>query len=370
MSSRRLHLNIGWEAVEAATAKMEQLDQDATLAILEARSIRMRRREQLDRRAAAIKRATDKYAQLDNGDHPDIRIRRSFVRLGTARPRREDDPRLKTVKGDVETRPPLTKLIHRPSNALQVYLSLLYIAHLEFEPGDRWKNERKNTGVGGWGELCGLLAPATSNRELNLRITRALTKLADHDLVRVGPWKSENRFDRFTLYREDDRKRYFVPSATEAQILPAAFFTAGWHLVLTNEEMATLLASVEQTRRPRSRKDAAEAGVALPQLVRWQFYGLAPEAFSARHELAEFGLIDMFDPMDRTNGKLSDNQRQADVLRAPRITLKLDEFDFSRPAVEVVNAKLRKPVPPRLVERATALRLLDSVGRWQEPSTP
>jgi hypothetical protein len=37
MNSRRLHLTIGWEAVEAATAKMEQLDRDTTL---EARTVR------------------------------------------------------------------------------------------------------------------------------------------------------------------------------------------------------------------------------------------------------------------------------------------------------------------------------------------
>lgn len=83
------------------------------------------------------------------------------------------------------TRQALTSLTHRPSNALQVYLSLLYTAHLEFEPGDRWKNGRANNGVDGWSELCGLLALDVSNRELNLRMTRALTKLAEHDLVQA-----------------------------------------------------------------------------------------------------------------------------------------------------------------------------------------
>lgn len=368
MSSRRLQLGIGMDAVRAATKKMAKLDQETTVAIAEARSVRIRRQEYLDQRTDAIRRATDKYATLDDGDQPDIRIRRRFVRLGTARARRETDPRLKTVRGDVDTRPPLTQLIHRPSNALQVYLSLLYIAHLEFEPGARWKNGRPNNGVGGWSELSGLLAPDTSNRELNLRMTRALTKLAEHDLVRVGARKSERRFDRFTLYQENrSRSRYFVPSAGDSLTLPAGFFMAGWHLVLTNEEMATLLAVAAQTERPRSRKDADEAGVALPQLVRWQWYGLSPEAFSARHELQEFGLINMFDPMDRTNGKLSDNQRQKDLLRAPRITLKLNEVDFSRPAIDVVKTSLGKPVPPRWLDRAIALQLIDNGGRWRDP---
>jgi hypothetical protein len=368
MSSRLVRPNISWKVVEATVAKTEKLDREAKAAIVEARKVRLLRRNQLDKRAAAIRRATDRYAILDRGDHPQIRIRRPFVRLDTGRPPQEDDSWPKAVKealkADVDSRPPLTKLIHRPSNALQVYLSLLYIAQLEFEPGVRWENERDNNGVRGWGELCGLRAPATLNKELNLRVTRALAKLADNDLVLVGEWKSRNRFDGFTLHREDERQAYFAPSPSESRSLPAAFFTAGWHLVLTSEEMATLLVVIEQTGQPRARRDAAQVGVALPQSVRWRFYGLAPEAFAARHELEEFGLIDMFDPMDRTNGKLSDKQRQEE-LRAPRITLKLDGFDFGRPAIEVVKAKLADPVPPRLVERAMGLRLLDDAGRWR-----
>ncbi|ODQ95577.1 hypothetical protein BHQ17_04460 [Mycolicibacterium holsaticum] len=84
--------------------------------------------------------------------------------------------------------------------------------------------------------------------------------------------------------------------------------------------------------------------------------------------MEEFGLIECFDPMDRTNGKLSDRQRKEE-LRAPRITLKLDSFDFGRPAIEVVKAKLADPVPPRLVVSALGLQLLDDKGRWREPKT-
>ncbi len=372
MSSDRLRPNLTWEAMKAAAAKHEQWDREAAAAIVAARTTRLQRREQLDKRAAAIKRATDRYAILDRGENPQIRIRRPFIRLEAGRAPQEDESWPKTVQealdADVDSRPPLTKLIHRPSNALQVYLSLLYIAQLEFGPG-RWKNERDNNGVNGWGELCGLRAPATLNKELNLRVTRALAKLADHDLVRVGEWNSRNKFHGFNLHREDERQTYFAPSPSESRSLPAAFFTSGWHLVLTSDEMATLLAVVEQTGQPRARRDAALVGVALPLSMRWRFYGLAPEAFAARHELQEFGLIDMTDPMDRTNGKLSDKQRQTE-LRAPRITLKLDEFDFGRSAIEVVKAKLAKQVPPRMVERATGLRLIDDVGCWREPQTP
>lgn len=360
------------EAIEAAVAKTKKLDRDAKAACVAARNVRLLRRDQLEVQAGAIKRATDRYELVDHGENPVIRIRRSFVRLVTGRPPQEDDSwpaaTREKLRADVDSRPPLTVLIQRPGNALQVYLSMLYIAQLDLGPGARWVNERDNNGRGGWGELSGLFAPSGKTKELNLRVTRALAKLADHDLVRVGEEGSRNRFDGFILHREDERQAYFAPSTSESRSLPAAFFRAGWHLVLTNCEMATLLAINEQTARLRAWRDAAQVGVALPESVRWRFYGLSPEAFAARHELEEFGLIDMFDPMDRTDGKLSETQRRAEM-RAPRITLNLDGFDFSRPAIEVVMAKLAAPVPPRLVAKAMGQQLLDNNGRWQEPKT-
>jgi hypothetical protein len=361
------------DAIDAADATTKKLDKDDNAACVAAHNVRKLRRTQLDIRAEAIKRATDRYEILDQGENPEIRIRRSFVRLDTGRPPQEDDSWPATVReklrADIESRPPLTKLNHRPSHAAQVYLSLIFVAQLEFEPGVRWVNERDNNGRDGWGELSGLLAPSVLSKELNLRVTRALAKLADHDLVRVGERGSRSRFDGFTLHREDERQTYFAPSPSESRSLPVGFFTAGWHLVLTNDEMATLLAIIEQTAQPRARKDAAQVGVALPQSVRWRFYGLSPEAFASRHELEEFGLIEMFDPMDRTDGKLSDSQRKAEM-RAPRLTLKLDGFDFSRPAIEVVRSKLARPVPPRMVSRARRHGLLDDAGTWREPGTP
>ena len=374
MSPRVMSPKLTPKVIEAAAAAAKELDADAKAACVAAHKIRLLRRKQLDVRSAAIKRATDKYEVLDQGENPEIRIRRSFVRLAADRPVREDDSWPTAVReklrADVATRPPLTTLIQRPGNALQVYLSMLYIAQLEFEPGIRWVNDRDNNGRGGWGELAGLFAPAVSSKELNLRLTRALIKLADHDLVLVREEGSRNRFDGFTLLREDERQAYFAPSPSESRSLPAAFFRAGWHLVLTNEELATLLAIIEQTAQPRARRDAALVGVALPQTVRWRSYGLASEAFAARHELEEFGLIDMFDPMDRTDGKLPDSQRQPEMMRAPRITLKLDGFDFSRPAIEVVKAKLADPVPPRMVAKARGQQLLDNNGRWRESKAP
>jgi hypothetical protein len=373
MTSQRRFSHPSWESVAAAVEKSNERDEEARIALAKAYAARQVRREQLLAQATAIGRSTAKYAVFDrDGECPVIRIRRSFIRLSTARPRQEDESwpgsAEERLEADVATRPPLTKLIHRPGNALQAYLSMLYVAQVEVEPGARWRNERDNNGPGGWGELFGLLAPDTLNKELNLRVTRALTRLAEHDLVRVGKERTRNRFDRFTLFREDKRQVYLAPSETASRSLPTAFFTAGWHLVLDNREMATLLAVVDQTGRPRARRDAHEVGEALPESVRWRYYGLAPEAFAARHELEEFGLIENADPMERLHGKLSDKQRE-EGLRAPRITLKLDGFDFGRPAIDVVKDKLAAtPMPPHRMDHARSVGLLDKHDLWRGPA--
>lgn len=362
----KINFGLDAEEVAAAAAEHQKRVEEDRRAIEECKAIRAVRLTELEKRKDAIERATALYERLDHGDHPDVRLRAGLIRLATERPVRGTDPYLKTVEGDVATRPPLTKLIHRPSNALQVYLTLLYAVHLEYEPGDYPRNERDNSGDRGWVELCGLMTAGPSNRELNLRLTRALSKLAKQNLVSVGAPRSAKRFDKFGINREDgSRKKYLIPSAsspTASIPLPAAFFLAGWHLVLTAEEMATLLVIAELTQRLRllsRRNDREDAGVGLSQTVRWAWYGLAPEAYASRHELAEFGLIDMYDPMDRNYGKLTDDQRNSEDLRAPRLTYPAAKLpDYSRPAINVVIDCLKtSKIPPRLVDKARALGL-------------
>lgn len=352
-------MKTGMKHVEDAIARIQEADAKARLTIEDRKRTRAERLEELEQRREAVERAVALYEQHDNGDCPEIRLRTGFIRLSADRPVRGTDPYLKTVRGDVATRPPLTKLIYRASNALPLYLTLLYVAHLEYGPGEYPVNDRENNGDHGWVELSGLLSSGPSNRELNLRLTRALKKLARQNLVSVGAPRSERRFDKFALNREDgSRRRYQVPSAlASAQIksvpLPAAFFRAGWHLVLTGEELATLLVTAEMTQRFRlvtRRNDKEDVGIGLPQSVRWARYGLAPEAYASRHELAEFGLIDMYDPMDRNRGKLTDQQRNSEELRTPRLIYPASEVpDYSRSAIDVITACLKSnAAPPRL----------------------
>lgn len=355
----------GIGAVEEIVAKQKKRDHDDREAILQNIARRTKRLKDLKASRSATRLATKLYGFEDRGDHPEIRIRTEFIRLATQRPKRATDQRYKTVKGDVDSRPPLTKLINRPSYALPVYLSVLYLLHLIFEPGERIENPRENNVTNGWVDWCGLATPGTSPRELNLRLTRALRTLADSKLVAVAAQGSRNRFDDFTIYREDGRgQRYTVPgvSRTKSITLPAGFFRAGWHLVLSTEELATLLAVAELTHRlrllPTSGPD--EVGVGLSESVRWGWYGLAPEAYASRHELDEFGLIKTHDPMHRNHGKLTAEQRRnRDEIRAPRLIIQTNElFDFERDAIDVVTQSLTSTrFAPRYAERAAELKI-------------
>ena len=349
-------MKFGMEAVADAVARVHERQQHYEKARARAQAVRAARLKDLQDRADAIRIATDLYKSLDNGDHPDVRIRTDFIRLPEPRAHRSADTMLASRNGDAATRPPLTKLIYRPSNALQVYSTTGYIAHQEFEPGQRVENRHQNSFNDGWVDLCGLRSPGVSTRELNLRLTRALGKLAKHGLVTVGVPGSANRFDGFGLNREDgSRHAYRVPSERTASIsLPSAFFRAGWHLVLTAEELATLLIIIELTHRLRfvSRNGDDEAGVALSDSWKWSYYGLAHEAYASLHELREFGLIDVHDPNDRNRGKIPDSRRRKEDMRALRLIYPAPTPpNYAVDAVDVVTKCLTAaPTPPRYAE--------------------
>lgn len=349
-------MKIGMEAVAAEVVRLQKRRQHYEKALARAQTVRAARLKDLLDYADAIRVATDLYKSLDHGDHPDVRIGTGFIRLPEPREPRAADTALASRNGDAATRPPLTKLIYRPSNALKVYCTAVYISHQEFEPGQRVENRYRNSFNDGWVDLCGLRSPGISTRELNLRLTRALNKLDKHGLVTVGVPRSANRFDGFRLNREDgSRHPYRVPSERTSSIsVPSAFFRAGWHLVLTAEELATLFIIIELTRRLRllSRKGDDEAGVALPDSSKWSYYGLAHEAYASLHELREFGLVDVHDPNDRNRGKIPDRRRRKDDMRALRLIYPApSEPNFALDALDVVTKCLSDaPTPPRYAE--------------------
>lgn len=293
------------------------------------------RRRQLATRRPGIDRALQQYDDLDRGEAPEIRIRVPFIQLATPR-----DDRIRNAKrippgrpqtrapwdrsNDISTRPPMTKLLASSgSRALPTYLSALYIAHLRAVPGEPFENDIPNTqrwGSHSWVELAGMylpnsgaLTPGSRKRRQRKALTTALDTLEQHRLIALsGPAGRAGRYEHFRVLTESGAEdQYRVPGGTapnkEAIRVPWTFFSRGWHLVLTPAETATLLAIIDRTalyRNLRRERGIMDMGVDLKESVRWKTYGLSDEAYETVHNLHDFGLIRVLDPMpNRANPK-------------------------------------------------------------------
>ncbi|MFE3105227.1 hypothetical protein [Nocardia tengchongensis] len=280
-----------------------------------AKVAREQRRGDLDRRAAGIERAVAAYRDLDPGDGTDITIRKCFVCMDPLRPPADDNVPYRR-DDDLRSRPPLTRLINRRSNALSVYLSAVYVAHLESPAGTAVANTHENAyGDPSWITLTGLngqdrpkprKAPHSDKPQLKgqrndpranrLRnLTRALAELESHGLIQAGE-RTTGRFKAWSLRHEDGLGHvYEVPSPhtpyREALRVPYWFFRNGWHLVLTATEIATLFAVIERSQAlPQYQR---KTGIGLPTSERWARFGLSNEAYVSAHELHDFGVIDL-----------------------------------------------------------------------------
>lgn len=109
-----------------------------------------------------------------------------------------------------------------------------------------------------------------------------------------------------------------------------------------------LLAVYEGFRR-HGRK---HGDVALPRKVRAERYGISGEVYDSVHELVEFGLVDLIDPMpNRRRGKF--NQAAAQRGKDPDASFAPQPYrfrpmpdGFSRPALEVVRTALESEALP------------------------
>ncbi|MBF6216338.1 hypothetical protein IU487_35710 [Nocardia puris] len=319
------------------------------------RIARQARRAELQKRRPAIEKALELYAQLDQGERPEIRLRTAFVWLDSPRP--DPDPEVPyndRRDEDLRTRPPMTKLIHRKTNAAALLLTAVYIAHLEHEPGHAVPNERHNTfaehGRDPWATLAGF--HDGQNRQVrHRRIRRALEALETAGLVQAGEPKKTNRFARWTLLREDGSGRaYEVPGDTAPTIaVPAWFFLQGWHLVLELTELATFLMIVHATQQLRH-----VPSVGIPSSARRQRYGITEDTYSESvHELHDFGLIDVTDPMkDRVQGKIQPDLEvplRTYQMRFPSQRSRHKDLS-SKSALDVVLGDLEIELPGRLYE--------------------
>jgi hypothetical protein len=361
-----------------AMARAERQAEWSRRAAETARAARQIRLGRLQNRRDAVRHALDAYRALDDEHLPVISLRQAFVYLAEPRPERPDldneaiqDPKSlnkSRLRRDIETRPPLTKLVNRRTNALSLLLTTIYIAHLECQPGLAFHNKHGNAipklGAPSWATLAGLGAAPLRTRRM--RVTRALRDLADTGLVLIArPPGERDRFEGFWLYREDGTQTRYTPPgqyADDVVRLPASFFLNGWHLVLEPREIAVLLAIIELTNRTLgSRRRDHEYGAALPESVRWARYGLSGEVYEAVHELAEFGLIYIHDTMpERRRGKLqlpSPQQRknaerygQSLAPEPYRFVYDTSGNAFQRDAAKVVLSSLNESrLPPRML---------------------
>jgi hypothetical protein len=258
---------------------------------------RQRRLRELRSRRAAVQRAQEAYQAIDRAQRPVIGIRDGFIRLAEPRP----DPPEPDETGrqpmsaralllqDLATRPPLTKLVHRKTNALTLLLTAIYVAHLETGPGEFFVNAHRNhtvyRGAKPWATLAGLHPDRPrDSRNRRVRITRALEDLRRVNLVEVGPEGKRGRFEEFSLNSEDGiLKRYATPSTNLSSLvhLPASFFLNCWHIVLEPNEIAVLLAIIDLAQRTGARYRYGSRGplIALPRSMRWRFYGISGEVY-------------------------------------------------------------------------------------------
>jgi hypothetical protein len=353
------------------------------------------RAQALDASARAIRAACEEYRRTDQGNRPRIGIHPAFVHAGSEMTDRRTRDRAIVMNADADAdsegeetadagedaaeptdegiaaardrlllnRPPCARLVHRKSPALSVYLTAIYLAQTDEKAGAT--NLRHNTnardGRSSWVRACALTGPSLRARRLSL--TRALDRLSKVELVRLA--STGDRFTGWQLLEEDASGRaYRLPSAEDNRLinLPPAFFWNGWHLVLKPTELNVLLAVLDLTRRLKyGKRDPAvvDRGVALPESVREIRYGISGETYMAIHELEEFGLLKIDDPMpNRRRGKIRPatpaqraNAEADDTTLEPKpYQLRLGELAPQEPAIDVVRRCLEDPTPPRLQE--------------------
>jgi len=338
---------------------------------------RQRRRLELERREGEIRRALEAYRGLPGGGVDVwVELRSEFVALREYRPLppalggdegdEPDEPsdRATLLRDDYRTRPPCAKLLMRRTHALASYLTMIYVAHLEAADGNpgranKHANATRVNSQDSWAVLCGRWAP--NIRARRARMTRDLDELLAAELVSIKTKGTQGRYERFGLLSDDGTGRpHQLPRSTPESGtlgLPAAFFTQGWHLVLTPAEVGVLLMARHAVRPHTGSTDPP--GAPITRTKRWQVYGISGEAYSAIHELHEFGLLRVHDTMpNRRRGKLRTppaeeraalEQADESLAPVPYYLAPRPDSMFHRSAVATVHASLLDhPAPPRI----------------------
>lgn len=314
----------------------------------------------------AINRATERLSALAHPDRDYIVIRSEFIYRLPARPTPNPD-----LPEDITTRPPLTQVLKgKNQHAIALYLTKLFVAQMRAaytvtdNPTAPPEPRRRHTVYNidnspSEASLIGL--PSVDRRNQRRVFSRALAALHKWELVDLGD--TGQRFVNYTLNREDGSGRAYTiprgePDIPQHLCLPTGFFTAGWHLILTPSELATFLAicHVADRKLPRVADGDTPRKIFLAESLRRDHLGLSDEAYLSIHQLAEFGLIDLDDPVEgrrrgRIPPKLTGGKRPDPYLLTPTILGGFPSHErvfhldaFKQPAIEMAIDRLNWPM--------------------------
>lgn len=314
----------------------------------------------------AIERATERLTTLAHPDLDYIVIRSRFI-YGSRVPLR---PCMDGAEDLPLILPPLSQALSSKNQyAIGLYVTLLFIRQMDAfrsaagDPATTGIRRRKSVyNVGDYSEASLIGLPSTDRRAQRLAFNRALAALQKAELIDYGP--GAQRYATYRLNSEDGSGHAYTvptgdPDSPQYLCLPTEFVTAGWPMVLTPSEMATFLAICHFADRklPRNADGKTPRRIYLAKSERDTQFGLSDEAYESIHTLAEFGLIDLHDPVDdrrrgrvaprHTGGKLPDPYLLDPIILGgyPSHERVFNLDVFNRPAIEVAIDQLSRPMP-------------------------
>ncbi len=289
-----------------------------------------------------------------------IRIRRGYARRQEPLEGPYSDRKLPPR----DLRPPATRLLSANGSALEMHLTCLFVAQATTAPGKAPGRTRlvlprssDNSGLTPWADL--VAAPATLRKTTGRltwvtvednrvrQLAGTLGRLASGEVGLLDfPRATEvkGRFEHFRMLDETGRLdraskvAYVVPTVGEDLFaLPVEFFTRGWHIALSDSEIAMLLAlsacRCEITPWP------SDGVVAIDGASRIRRYGLSPDAYATHKLLEKFGVLEVLPAEGRREDGTFDKFGAGNEPIPHR--LRVIEDGFKKEAVSTVMATLK-----------------------------
>jgi hypothetical protein len=316
----------------------------------------------------AIDRATERLSGMAHPDLDYVIIRSPFIYGRHLLP----NPPTPYMDGGADFAtipPPLTRVLRRKNqHAIALYLTLLFVRQVHvFRAGNpAAAGPRRRKAVynldGSFSEASLIGLPSFDRRNQRRVFNRALDALEKAELVDLG--RSGQRYATYTLNCEDGSGHAYTVPAGDPDVpqhlcLPTEFFTAGWPMILTPSELATFLAICHYADRrlPRNPDGETPRRIYLAKSERDNHLGLSDEAYESIHQLAEFGLIDVHDPVEgrrrgRISPELTGGKRPDPFLLDPTVLGGFPSHErvfnldvFKQPAIETAIDRLNQPLP-------------------------